>query len=65
MFTETFESSGFGPDYSGEGIMGGIEIAVFGCWEITGGYKYAGVIFTVWVAPAVEKETADASVANL
>jgi hypothetical protein len=28
VFTETFESSGFGPDYSGGGIMGGIEIPV-------------------------------------
>ena len=61
VFTETFESSGFGPDYSGEGIMGGIEIPVFGCWQITGRYKDADVTFTVWVAPDVEKETVDAS----
>jgi len=60
VFTEIFESSGFGPDYSGEGIMGGIAIPVFGCWQITGRYKDADLTFTVWVAPA-EKETADAS----
>jgi hypothetical protein len=58
VFTETEESSGFGPDYSGEGIMGGIEIPVFGCWQITGHYKDADLTFTVWVAPAAE-ETAD------
>jgi hypothetical protein len=59
-FTETFESSGFGPDYSGEGIMGGISIPVFGCWQITGRYKDAGLTFTVWVAPAVEEKTLSA-----
>ena len=56
MFTETEESSGFGPDYS----MGGIEIPTFGCWQITGRYKDADLTFTVWVA-SVEKETAGAS----
>jgi hypothetical protein len=61
VFTETFESSGFGPDYSGEGIMGGIEIPAFGCWQITGRYKDANVTFTVWVSPAIEKETVDAA----
>jgi hypothetical protein len=61
VFIETFESSGFGPDYSGEGIMGGIEIPVFGCWQVTGHYKDADLTFTVWVAHAPE-ETADASV---
>jgi hypothetical protein len=62
VFTETFESSGFGPDYSGEGIMGGIEIPVFGCWQITGRYKDADVTFTVWVAPTIEMETVEAAV---
>jgi Gram-negative bacterial TonB protein C-terminal len=60
VFTETFESSGFGPDYSGEGIMGGIDIPVFGCWQITGRYKDANLTFTVWVAPA-NQNTADTS----
>jgi hypothetical protein len=60
VFTETEESSGFGPDYSGEGIMGGIEIPTFGCWQITGRYKDTDLTFTVWVA-SVEKETAGAS----
>lgn len=48
-FTEIFESSGFGPDYSGQGIMGGIEIPASGCWQITGHYKDAELTFTVWV----------------
>ena len=61
LFTETFESSGFGPDYSGEGIMGGIAIPVFGCWQITGRYMDADLTFTVWVAPAVEKDSMIAS----
>ena len=61
VFTETFESSGFGPDYSGEGIMGGIDIPVFGCWQITGRYQDADLTFTVWVAPDAENETGDAS----
>jgi|SRR5271165_2730058 len=60
VFTETFESSGFGRDYSGEGIMGGIEIPAFGCWQITGRYKDADVTFTVWVAPNSENEIVDA-----
>jgi hypothetical protein len=60
VFTEIFESSGFGPDYSGEGIMGGIAIPVFGCWQITGRYKDTDLTFTVRVAPG-EKETADTS----
>jgi hypothetical protein len=57
MFTETFESSGFGPDYSGEGIMGGIEIPAFGCWQINGHYKDTELTFNVWVAPAAEEKT--------
>ena len=49
VFTETEISSGLGPDYSGEGIMGGIDIPVLGCWQITGHYKDAELTFTVWV----------------
>lgn len=60
-FIETEESSGFGPDYSGEGIMGGIEIPAFGCWQITGHYTDAELTFTIWVAPAAEEKTVDAS----
>lgn len=63
VFTEIFESSGFGPDYSGEGIMGGISIPVFGCWQITGRYKDADLTFTVWVAPG-KKDTAHESLAE-
>ncbi len=61
VFTETEESSGFGPDYSGEGIMGGIEIPVFGCWRINGHYKDADLTFTIWVAPSAEERTVDPS----
>jgi hypothetical protein len=60
VFTETERSSGFGPDYSGEGIMGGIEIPVFGCWQITGRYKDAELTFTIWVAAAAEEKTVNA-----
>jgi hypothetical protein len=63
VFSETDESSGFGPDYSGEGIMGGIEIPVFGCWQITGHYKDADLTFTVWVARAAE-EAADSALSE-
>jgi Gram-negative bacterial TonB protein C-terminal len=66
VFTETFESSGFGPDYSGEGIMGGMAIPVFGCWRITGRYKEATLSFTVWVAPpSQEKQSLAASETKL
>jgi len=36
------------------GMMGGINIPVFGCWEITGRYKDEELSFTVWVAPLTE-----------
>jgi hypothetical protein len=35
------------------GMMGGINIPVFGCWEITGRYNDEELSFTVWVAPWV------------
>jgi hypothetical protein len=60
-FTETEESSGFGHDYSSASIMGGIEIPVFGCWQVTGHYKDQDLTFTVWVAPPREEESSDAS----
>lgn len=55
VFTETWASSGFGPDYAGEGIMGGIEIPVFGCWQITGHYKDTDLTFVVWVTRIEDK----------
>jgi hypothetical protein len=46
-FTETEPISGV------HGMMGGINIPVFGCWEITGRYNDEELSFTVWVAPWV------------
>jgi hypothetical protein len=50
------------------GMMGGINIPVFGCWEITGRYNDAEISFTVWVAPLTEPtdpETSQESVEAL
>jgi hypothetical protein len=55
-FTETEESSGFGHDYASKGIMGGINIPVSGCWQVTGHYKDQDLSFTVWVAPPPEQK---------
>ena len=60
-FTETEESSGFGHDYSSTGIMGGIEIPEFGCWQITGHYKNDDLTFTVWVAPPHQQKSSPPS----
>jgi hypothetical protein len=47
-FIETDESYGF----NGRTMaIGGIEIPVFGCWQLTGHYKDQDLIFTLWVAP--------------
>jgi len=35
-------------------MMGGINIPVFGCWEITARYNDEKLSFTVWVAPLTE-----------
>jgi hypothetical protein len=35
-------------------MIGGINIPVFGCWEITGRYSDQELSFTVWVAPVTE-----------
>jgi hypothetical protein len=48
VFIETDESYGFN---GRAGAMGGIEIPVFGCWQITGHYKDSDLTFTVWVVP--------------
>jgi hypothetical protein len=50
-FTETE------PLYPGTGIIGGISIPVFGCWEITGHYKDQELKFTVWVTALPEQKT--------
>jgi hypothetical protein len=36
-------------DYNPGGIVGGISIPAYGCWEITGHYDDQEVTFTVWV----------------
>jgi Gram-negative bacterial TonB protein C-terminal len=56
-FTETEEISGFphGDDHAG--IMGGIDIPVFGCWEITGRYKDRELSFVIWVTPLPKRES--------
>jgi len=38
-------------------IMGGIEIPVFGCWEIRGHYKDQELSFIVWVTPLPEQKS--------
>jgi hypothetical protein len=52
-FTETEH---FGPTGKAgvEGVVGGIAIPTFGCWEITGRYKDDELTFTVWVTPGPE-----------
>jgi TonB-like protein len=55
-FTETEESSGFGRDYASGGIMGGFNIPVSGCWQVTGHYKDQDLSFTVWVARPPEQK---------
>jgi hypothetical protein len=58
VFIETDESYGFN---GSAGAMGGIEIPVFGCWQITGHYKDQDLTFTVWVAPPREEASSDTS----
>jgi hypothetical protein len=43
------------PLYPGTGIVGGISIPVFGCWEITGHYNDQELKFTVWVTALPEQ----------
>ncbi len=58
VFIETDESYGF----SGSTMaIGGIEIPLFGCWQIIGRYKDQDLTFTVWVAPPREEASSDAS----
>jgi hypothetical protein len=38
-------------------IMGGIDIPVLGCWEITGRYKDQELSFIVWVTPLPHEES--------
>lgn len=52
-FTETEPISGV------DGMIGGINIPVFGCWEITGRYNTEELTFTVWVAPLTEPADLD------
>lgn len=54
-FTESEEISGFPNGDVHAGIMGGINIPVFGCWEITGRYKRQELRFIVWVTPITEQ----------
>jgi hypothetical protein len=50
-FTEIEEISGE------HWFMGGIDIPVFGCWEITGHYKDGELSFVVWVTAVLEPES--------
>lgn len=56
-FTEIQEISGFPNGDEHAGIMGGIDIPVFGCWEITGRYKDQELRFIVWLTPLPEQES--------
>jgi hypothetical protein len=42
------------------GFMGGINIPVFGCWEVSGKYKDHVLRFVVWVAP-IQPQSAQVS----
>jgi len=44
-------------DYNLGGIVGGISIPAYGCWEITGHYDDQEVRFTVWVTSLTTQET--------
>jgi hypothetical protein len=44
-------------DYNPGGIVGGISIPAYGCWEITGHYDEQEVRFTVWVTSLATQET--------
>ena len=44
-------------DYNPGGIVGGISIPAYGCWEITGHYDDQEVRFTVWVTSLTMQET--------
>jgi hypothetical protein len=42
--------------------MGGINIPVFGCWEIRGQYKDEALRFVVWFTPILDQKTMPAAV---
>jgi len=43
-------------------IVGGINIPVFGCWQIAGHYGDQDLTFTIWVAPlAAQNQSSDAT----
>jgi hypothetical protein len=44
-------------DYNPGGIVGGISIPAYGCWQITGHYDDQEVRFTVWVTSLTTQET--------
>jgi hypothetical protein len=55
-FTEMEEIKSWGRGKTGvEGVMGGIQIPVFGCWLVTGHYKDEEISFTVWVVNHTEE----------
>jgi hypothetical protein len=56
-FVSTFASNGMREDKDRAMLMGGIDIPVYGCWEINGHYKDADLSFTVWVTPHYDKES--------
>ena len=50
-FVNTEEIGGFPDGDEHAAIMGGIDIPLFGCWQITGHYTDQELTFTVWVTP--------------
>jgi hypothetical protein len=55
-FVNTEEIGGFPDGDEHAAIMGGIDIPLFGCWQITGHYTDQDLTFTVWVMPLPEEE---------
>lgn len=52
--------SSFGRTADGvEGIIGGIEIPTYGCWQVAGHFQEQELTFTVWVAPRSGSQGSD------
>lgn len=45
-------------------FMGGINIPVFGCWEITGQYRDQQLRFVIWVAPMAEPQASSTDISQ-
>jgi hypothetical protein len=53
FFVETNEPFAYNPD----GIVGGISIPAYGCWQITGHYDDQDMTFTVWVTSLTKQKS--------